>query len=88
MVGYERDDSVTAALSLACDLRVIWGGDRSVTDIRRHPLAPLARDLAFPDRSSFAAVSVPAWHEATPDRESAQVKVTVTSWRMSTKNCS
>ncbi|WP_117213622.1 acyl-CoA reductase [Allorhizocola rhizosphaerae] len=67
MVGYERDDAVTAALSLACDLRVIWGGDRSVTDIRRHPLAPLSRDLTFPDRSSFAAVAVDAWHEASAE---------------------
>ncbi|GIH10496.1 hypothetical protein Rhe02_85630 [Rhizocola hellebori] len=66
MVTYDRDDTITASLSLACDLRVIWGGDRSVIDIRRHPLAPLARDLAFPDRSSFAALSVPAWQAAEP----------------------
>jgi hypothetical protein len=65
MVTYNRDDATTARLSLACDLRVIWGGDASITEIRRHPLAPAARDLTFPDRSSFAAVSVPAWHLAT-----------------------
>ena len=45
----------------ACDLRVIWGGDASVDQIRRHPLAPHARDLTFPDRSSFAAVSAAGW---------------------------
>lgn len=61
MITYERDDATTAALSAACDLRVIWGGDESVTQIRRHPLPPLARDLPFPDRSSFAAVSVAGW---------------------------
>ncbi|HEY2670095.1 MAG TPA: acyl-CoA reductase [Rugosimonospora sp.] len=61
MITYERDDATTAALSAACDLRVIWGGDESVTQIRRHPLPPLARDLPFPDRSSFAAVSVDGW---------------------------
>jgi hypothetical protein len=67
MISYERDDAITAALSAACDLRVIWGGDRSVTEIRKHPIAPLARDLPFPDRSSFAAVSVPGWQAATPE---------------------
>lgn len=64
MVTYGHDDAVTAALSARCDLRVIWGGDRSVTDIRRHPLRPSARDLTFPDRSSFAVISAAGWHAA------------------------
>ncbi|NRQ34937.1 gamma-glutamyl phosphate reductase [Nonomuraea sp. NN258] len=61
IVSYDRDDTVTATLSAACDLRVIWGGDRTVDEIRKHPLAPHARDLTFPDRSSFAAVRATAW---------------------------
>jgi hypothetical protein len=64
MVTYGHDDETTAALSLGCDLRVIWGGDRSVTEIRRHPLRPSARDLTFPDRSSFAVISAAGWHRA------------------------
>jgi hypothetical protein len=73
MVTYERDDAITAALSAACDLRVIWGGDGAVTDIRRHPLPPLTRDLTFPDRSSFAAVSVAGWQAAPPAARRAAV---------------
>jgi hypothetical protein len=73
MITYDRDDATTAALSAACDLRVIWGGDQSVTQIRNHPIAPLARDLAFPDRSSFAAVSVAGWQEADPQARRAAV---------------
>jgi hypothetical protein len=74
MITYDRDDQLTAALSAACDLRVVWGGDRSVTDLRRHPLAPHARDLTFPDRSSFAMLSVAGWRAATPaGRRSAVV---------------
>ncbi|NUP79468.1 MAG: gamma-glutamyl phosphate reductase, partial [Nonomuraea sp.] len=62
IVSYDRRaESVTAALSAACDLRVIWGGDRTVREVRRHPLAPHARDLTFPDRSSFAVVNAAAW---------------------------
>jgi hypothetical protein len=64
MVTYGRDDAVTAALSAACELRVIWGGDASVREIRRHPLAPAARDLTFPDRSSFAVLNAAGWHAA------------------------
>jgi hypothetical protein len=61
IVSYDRSDAITAALSAACDLRVIWGGDRTVHAIRRHALAPHARDLVFPDRSSFAVVRAAAW---------------------------
>ncbi|MER7501058.1 acyl-CoA reductase [Nonomuraea pusilla] len=64
LVSYGRSADVTAALSAACDLRVVWGGDRTVDEIRRHPLAPHARDLTFPDRSSFAAIKAAAWLDA------------------------
>ncbi|GID96414.1 acyl-CoA reductase [Amorphoplanes digitatis] len=66
MVTYGRDDATTAALSAWCDLRVIWGGDEAVRAIRRHPLRPSARDLTFPDRTSWAALSVPGWRAADP----------------------
>jgi hypothetical protein len=65
MVTYDRDDAVTAAFSDACDLRVIWGGDRSVTEVRKQPLRPHARDLTFPDRASFAVMSVAGWEAAS-----------------------
>lgn len=68
MVTYGHDDAATACLSAASDLRVLWGGDRAVQNLRRHPLAPAARDLTFPDRSSFAILSVSGWAAATARR--------------------
>jgi len=73
MITYGRDDAVTAALSAWCDLRVIWGGDAAVQTIRRHPLRPSARDLTFPDRTSWAALSVPGWLAADPAAQRAAV---------------
>ncbi|HEX5121302.1 MAG TPA: acyl-CoA reductase [Pseudonocardiaceae bacterium] len=73
MITYDRDDELTSVLSAACDLRVVWGGDRAVTALRRHPLAPHARDVTFPDRSSFAVISVAGWHAATPARRRSAV---------------
>src|SRR5258706_15355702 len=64
MIAYGHDDSITEPLSAACDMRVIWGGDAAVAMIRRHLLPPLARELTFPDRSSFAAISVASWQAA------------------------
>jgi hypothetical protein len=62
IVSYDhRDEATTAALSAACDLRVLWGGDQAIREIRRSPLRPAARDLTFPNRSSFAAISAAAF---------------------------
>ncbi|MBL7257374.1 acyl-CoA reductase [Paractinoplanes lichenicola] len=73
MITYGRDDKVTAALSQWADLRVIWGGDSAVEAIRRHPLRPSARDLTFPDRTSWAALSADGWRAADPARKRAAV---------------
>ncbi len=73
MVTYGYDDTITAALSRWCDLRVIWGGDTAVDTIRRQPLRPSARDLTFPDRTSWAVLSVPGWHAADPAARRAAV---------------
>lgn len=55
MIMYGHDDITTAELSERADLRVIWGGDGTVRNIRRSPLSPHATDLTFPDRVSLAA---------------------------------
>jgi len=57
--GHERE--VTSALSAACDLRVIWGGNATVTAIRESSLPPHASDLTFPDRLSFALIKTVAY---------------------------
>ncbi|RJQ84884.1 gamma-glutamyl phosphate reductase [Amycolatopsis panacis] len=74
MVTYDRSDEISGALSRAADLRVIWGGDASVAALRKYPLAPHARDLTFPDRSSFAIASVRGWQEATPEARLSAVE--------------
>lgn len=65
MVTYDRSDAISGALSKAADLRVIWGGDASVNALRKYPMAAHARDLTFPDRSSFAIASVAGWQNAS-----------------------
>lgn len=67
ILRYDRDAEITAALSAACDLRVIWGGDQSVRDIRAFPLPPRGRDVTFPDRWSLSVLDAEALL-ATQDR--------------------
>ena len=54
VVGYERDDAVTAEISKRCAIRVLWGGDATIEHVRALPLNPHAREIAFADRFSLA----------------------------------
>lgn len=51
---YPHDQGITDALSALCDVRVIWGSDYSVLQIRKSPLPPRAVDLPFASRGSAA----------------------------------
>jgi hypothetical protein len=56
IMSYPHDDVVTQALSAACDLRVIWGGDETVDRIRKVPIQPRATELTFANRQSAAVL--------------------------------
>jgi Acyl-CoA reductase (LuxC) len=57
ILRFEHDDVISRALSALADVRVIWGGDATVTHLRGLPLPPHAREITFPDRFAFAALS-------------------------------
>jgi len=67
VVTYERDDDVSAALSARCGLRVVWGGNDTVDHFRRIALPPLATELVFPDRQSWALLDASAVMAADQD---------------------
>ena len=54
--NYDHNNDITRKISSHIDLRVIWGGDNSVNEIRSIPLNPMARELAFPNRFSFTVI--------------------------------
>lgn len=64
---HERQE-ITEALSLACDARVIWGGDETVRRVRQAALPPRAFDVTFADRWSLALLDAGAI-SAMPDAE-------------------
>lgn len=57
LLTYPHDDRITALISRHCHARIIWGGDATVAKIRSLPLAPLASELAFPDRFGVCAIN-------------------------------
>lgn len=63
LVRYAADDAVTERLSRVCDVRVIWGGDSTVEQIRRLPLPPTATEVAFSNKYSIALLHAQRWSE-------------------------
>lgn len=68
LVRYAPDPQTTALLSACCDVRVVWGGNDSVQQIRSVPLPPAAVDVAFASKYSCALIGVDAWL-AAPDAQ-------------------
>lgn len=61
VVSYHHGEAATDVFSAAADLRVIWGGDETIREVRRSPMPPDGRDLTFADRSSFAVIDARGW---------------------------
>ena len=56
LVRYGRETKVNDLLSKICDTRIIWGGDATIAEIRKSPLAPRAGEVTFADRYSLAVI--------------------------------
>jgi hypothetical protein len=57
MVRYNRDSNATAFFSTICDIRIIWGGDHTISDIRKSPIPPKSTEVTFSDRYSIAIIN-------------------------------
>jgi hypothetical protein len=64
LVRYDRSlTSLTERLSRECDVRIIWGGDATIAEIRRHSLGARAFDITFADRFSICVIGASAYLE-------------------------
>jgi hypothetical protein len=72
VVRYERSDDATTAFSSVCDVRMIWGGDETIRDIRKLPIPARATELTFADRHSFCVIRASAFLETADVARVAQ----------------
>jgi hypothetical protein len=70
VVTFDHDAELTRSFCELADVRVLWGGDRTVQTIRAFPISPSARDVVFPDRYSLA-VAHAARYLAAPESDRA-----------------
>ena len=56
LVRYGHDEAINTALSAVADVRVVWGGDTTINEMRRAPLKSRATEVLFADRFSLAVI--------------------------------
>ncbi len=54
---YERNKDINDYLSSICDVRVIWGGDSAIQEIRKSEIPPRAGEITFADRYSICVLN-------------------------------
>lgn len=67
VVRYGHESEITAALSSISDVRVVWGGDATVSRIRQIPLPPHGKELTFPDRKSLSILQAGRYLELSEE---------------------
>ena len=67
LVRYDRNGNVTGGLSQISDLRLIWGGDKTIYEVRKLECGPRCVDLVFPDRYSFSVISLESLRNSKDD---------------------
>lgn len=61
LIRYERDRGINDCLSALCDMRIVWGGDATIAELRKSPLAPRAGEITFADRFSLSVLDSDAY---------------------------
>lgn len=64
IVRYAHNDEITQALSDLCDIRMIWGGNRTIAEVRKAVIRARCLDLGFADRYSIAVIDSDDYLEA------------------------
>jgi len=57
IIRYDDHEKITKNLSRICDGRVIWGGDKTIEEVKKYSSNPRCLDIAFPDRYSFCVIN-------------------------------
>lgn len=56
LVRYGHDRGINDYLSNTADVRVVWGGDQTIAELRKSPLSPRGGEITFADRYSIAVI--------------------------------
>lgn len=56
LIRYDKEKTINDYLSSMCNTRVIWGGDKTIEEIRKSPIPSRTTEITFADRYSLAVI--------------------------------
>ena len=63
LVRYGRDKEINDLFSSIADVRIVWGGNKTIEEIRKSPLPPRSSEITFADRYSLAVIDSDSYLE-------------------------
>jgi hypothetical protein len=72
LVRYPKDKVINDYFSEICDVRVIWGGNETIREIRKSNISAKAFDITFPDRYSICVINSEQYLKSTEKIKIAQ----------------
>lgn len=67
-VRYDRNKEINDMFSSFADMRVVWGGNNTIAELRNSPLSPRSGEITFADRYSLALIDADHYLE-TEDKQ-------------------
>lgn len=71
-VRYGRDKEINDLFSSIADMRVVWGGDQTIAELRKSPLPPRSGEITFADRYSLAVIDSDSYLQIEDKRRVAE----------------
>ena len=72
LIRYPREKSINDYFSALCDVRIIWGGNQSINEIRASQMPAKSFEITFADRFSFCAINSKEYIESQDKIKIAQ----------------
>jgi len=73
-ITYDITTDKTKKISSICDARVIWGGNKTINEIRKIWIPERSIDITFPDRYSLSIINVKKFEKESPKEMEKLVK--------------
>jgi len=72
IVKYDRENDATTYFSNLSDVRIIWGGDNTIQEIRKSQIPPKSTEVTFSDRYSISVINASAYINLENKKKLAQ----------------
>ena len=72
LVRYGREKEINDFFSSIADVRIVWGGDATIAELRKSPLPPRSGEITFADRYSLAVIDADYYLEQTERTKAAE----------------